>query len=222
VRSVVAAPLLALLLALLGACASPVEGQLEQASTLMREGSYEKALAIYEGVLKRVPDAPNIHTNMGFALSQLGRYDEAIAHFEAARAQKTPPALNATLLHNWAYALEQLGRLDDAAAKYAEAAAAVPARSGVYINWGNVLVRLGRLDEAAERYGQAVKNDPDSVVGWFNRGYALERLNRPDEALACYRTVLSLKGDLPSDLQEHARRFVAQADAAGKEEGPKL
>jgi len=221
VRPVAVAVLVALL-ALPGACTSPVEGQLETASTLMRQGSYEKALAIYEDVLQRVPDAPNIHTNMGFALSQLGRYDEAITHFEAAQAQKTRPALNATLLHDWAFALERLGRLDDAAAKYAEAAAADPARAGVYINWGNVLARLGHLDEAADRYAQAVQNDPDSAVGWFNQGYALERLDRAPQALECYRTFLSLKGDLPSNLQEHARRFVAQAEAAGLEGEPQL
>jgi tetratricopeptide (TPR) repeat protein len=203
------------LLLLAAACSSPVEAQLEEASTLMREGSYERALAIYDDVLKRVPDAPNIHTNMGFALSQLGRYEEALGHFEAARGQKGPPAVNATLLHDWANTLEKLGRLDEAAAKYAEAAAADPARSGVFINWGNVLVRLGRLDEAAARYAQAVENDPESAVGWFNRGYTLERLDKPTEALDCYRTFLTLKSELPSNLQEHARRFVAQADSAG-------
>lgn len=207
----------------LAACSSPVEAQLETASAKMHQGSYEEALVIYQDVLKRVPDAPNIHTNMGFALAQLGRYEEAIGQFAAARSQDGSPALNATVLHDWANALEKLGRLEEADAKYAEAAAADPARAGVFVNWGNVLVRLGRLDEAAERYARAVEIDPDSAVAWFNRGYALERLDKPREALGCYRTFLTLKGgDVPSNLQEHARRFVAQADAAGSGGGTGL
>jgi tetratricopeptide (TPR) repeat protein len=209
----------AALAVLLAGCASPVEGQLETASGLMRQGDYEGALALYQGVIERVPDAPNIHVNMGFALSQLGRYEEAITHFEAAGAQKAPPGLEATLLHDWGMALEKLDRLDEAAAKFEAAARADPARAGVYVNWGNVLVRLNRLDEAADRYADAVRNDPDSAVGWFNRGYTLERLDRVQEALECYRTFLGLKGDVPSNLQEHARVFVAQADAAAKNGG---
>jgi len=212
----------ATLVLLVAACSSPVEAQLEEASVLMREESYEHALTIYEDVLKRVPDAPNIHTNMGFALSQLGRYEEALGHFEAARGQKGSPAVNATLLHDWANALEKLGRLEEAEAKYAEAASADPSRAGVFVNWGNVLVRLGRLDEAAARYAQAVENDPESAVGWFNRGYTLERMGKAEAALGCYRTFLTLKGDVPSNLQEHARRFVAQADSAGGRKGTGL
>lgn len=216
------APAWALLAAWLTGCASPVEGQLEAASAEMRQGAYEKALAIYGQVLDRVPEAPNIHNNMGYALAQLGRYEEAIAHFEAAREQGGSGPLAATLLHNWANALEKLGRTEEAADKYAEAAALDPSRADVFINWGNVLVHLDRLEEAAERYAQGVANNPESAIGWFNRGYALERLERAREALDCYRTFLSLQGDVPSNLQEHARRFVAQAEAAGVGKGASL
>jgi tetratricopeptide (TPR) repeat protein len=206
---------LAACLATAAACSSPVETQLEAASAEMRQGAYENALVIYDEVLERVPDAPNIHNNMGYALAQLGRYEEAVGHFQAARAQGGPRSLNATLLHNWANALEKMGSNAEAAEKYAEAAALDPTRADVFVNWGNTLVRLGRLEEAAERYATAVDNDPASAVGWFNRGYTLERLERVPEAVSCYRTFLTLKGGVPSNLHEHARRFVAQAEAAG-------
>jgi tetratricopeptide (TPR) repeat protein len=210
--AVLAAGLSALTLA--ASCAPPIESELDSASLEMRQGAYEHAVSLYADVLRRVPDAPNIHNNMGYALAQLGRYDEAIVHYEAAAAQRGSGPLEATLLHNWAHALEKLGRLEESAAKYAEAAQADPARGDVYIGWGNVLVALGRVDDAAERYRQAVEASPESAVGWFNLGHAQERLDRADDALASYRTFLTLKGDVPSNIQEHARRFVAQADAA--------
>jgi len=210
--AVLAAGLSALTLA--QGCAPPIESELDSASQEMRQGAYEQAVQLYTDVLRRVPDAPNIHNNMGYALAQLGRFDEAIAQYEAAAAEGDKGPLKATLLHNWASALEKLGRLEEAEAKYAEAANADPARGDVYIGWGNVLMTLGRADEAVQRYHQAVEAAPDSAVGWFNLGHAQERLDRADDALSSYRTFLSLKGDVPSNIQEHARRYVAQADAA--------
>jgi len=211
VRRVTCPVLVALVLA---GCTAPIENELDTAAQEMRQGGYEEAVKLYEDVLTRVPDAPNIHNNLGYALSQLGRYDEALVHFEAAAKQHGPVALQATLLHNWANALEKLGRYDDADRKYALAAQADPSRADVFVNWGNVLVELGRPEDAAERYKQAVDINPESPLGWFNLGHALELLNRPEQALRCYRTFLGLKGDVPSNIVEHARRFVAQADAA--------
>jgi tetratricopeptide (TPR) repeat protein len=198
----------------LAGCSPPIETELDTAAQEMRQGSYESAVKVYEDVLTRVPDAPNIHNNLGYALAQLGRYEEALRQFEAAAGQGGPVALQATLLHNWANALEKLGRFAEADRKYALAAQADPSRPDVFVNWGNVLVELNRPDDAADRYRQAVEINPDSPLGWFNLGHTLERLNRPDEALACYRTFLGLKGDVPSNIVEHARRFVAQADTA--------
>lgn len=195
-------------------CSPPIETELDTAAQEMRQGAYESAVKVYQDVLTRVPDAPNIHNNLGFALAQLGRYDEALRQFEAAAEQGGPAALQATLLHNWANALEKLGRFAEADQKYALAAKADPSRADVFVNWGNVLVELNRPDDAADRYRQAVEINPDSALGWFNLGHTLERLNRPDDALACYRTFLGLKGDVPSNIVEHARGFVAQADAA--------
>jgi len=213
-RSCVAALVAALAALAPAACTAPIENELDTAAQEMRQGSYEDAIKLYQDVLTRVPDAPNIHNNLGYALSQLGRYDEALTHFEAAGKKGGPVPLQATLLHNWANALEKLGRYDEAEKKYAQAAQADPSRADVFVNWGNVLVQLKEPEAAADRYRQAVQINPDSALGWFNLGNTLERLGRPEEALACYRTFLGIQGDVPSNIVEHARRFVAAADAA--------
>lgn len=203
------------LLLLLAACTSPVEDRLDTAALEMRQGAYENALTIYEEVLLDVPDAPNLHNNMGYSLLQLGRYDEALEHFETAYGGGTGHT-DASLLHNWGNALEKLASFEEAEKKYAAAAGADPSRADVFINWGNVLSRLDRLEEAATRYEQGTKNDPDSAVGWFNWGYTLERLSRHQDALHCYKIFLSLDNPGPSNLVEHARRYVSGAKGAGK------
>ncbi len=204
---------------LLLGCSSQVESQLDRAQLEMSQGAYENAVATYAEVLKSVPNAASIHANMGYALSQLGRYDEALEHFRVAFEKSARQRVDVTLLHNWANTLEKVGKLDAAEAKYAEAAKADPGRATVFVNWGNVLVKLDRLDEAEQRYRHAVENDPQSVLGWFNHAYTLERLKRHDEALTSYRTFLRYSKGAPSDLLDHARHFVAQADAAGHREG---
>ncbi|MBI5137475.1 MAG: tetratricopeptide repeat protein [Nitrospirae bacterium] len=205
--------------ALLAGCTSQVDAQLDAAQLEMRQGAYEHAVDLYAEVLENVPRAPNIHTNMGFALLQLDRHAEALAHFETAQAQLGAGKADVSLLHNWASALERLDRLEEAEAKYAEAAQVDPGRASVLINWANLLGRMGRLDDAEQRYAQALAAEPESALAWVNRGYTLERLGRPEEALVCYRTFLTFSDDAPSDLIDHARRFVAQAEAAGQVAG---
>ncbi|MFQ5508990.1 MAG: tetratricopeptide repeat protein [Leptospirillia bacterium] len=217
------APCLAgLTLILSAACSSPVESRLDAASLEMQQGAYERAISIYEDLLVKVPDAPNLHNNMGYALLQLGRYEEALSHFEAALEGTSANTQRAALLHNWANALEKLGDLEASADMYSSAADADPFRAETHVNWGNVLVRLGKLEEAVEHYRKGTDINPDNATGWFNLGNSYERLGRLNDALESYRQFLSTGGDSPSNMTEHARRFVAQAEAAAAGEGTDL
>ena len=199
-------------------CSQSVEARLDTALLEMRQGAYENALTIYAEVLEVVPAAPNVHNNMGYALLQLGRYEDSLAHFETAYAQDPGAKADVALLHNWANALHKLGRDEEAEQKF-RAATQGDAGADVYINWGNVLTGLERLKEAGERYRHAVELDPEAAVGWFNLGYTLERLGEAEEALRCYRNFLGMAEGSPSDLGDHARQFVAQAEAAGQASG---
>jgi len=199
------------------ACTSSVENRLDQALLAVRQGDYEGAVAAYRQVLKTVPDAAHVHANLGYALLQLGRYPEALSEFEAARFSDGDARARGALLHNWGNALEKLGRYREAAERYEAAIDADPTRADVFINWGNTQVQLGDLEGAARYYAQGLALDPESALGWFNRGYTLERLQRPIEALTCFRRYLELEGGKhPSDLAQHARKFVSQAEAAGQ------
>ncbi len=193
-----------------------MESRLDTALLEMRQGSWDNALTIYEEVVSQLPQAPNVHNNMGYALMQLGRFEEALSHFEAAGQQQPEGVVDGTVLHNWANTLEKLKRYPEAEAKYRQAAQAAPDGVDVFINWGNVLVQLERLPEAAERFRTAVEHNPEMGLGWFNLGYALERQGKPRKALVAYRTFVELESEKPSSRLEHAREFVAQAAAAAR------
>ncbi|MDH4229568.1 MAG: tetratricopeptide repeat protein [Nitrospirota bacterium] len=213
------APALALfgVLALLApGCKGSIESQLETASLEMQQGAYDHAAEIYTDVLKQVPNAPNLHNNLGYSLLQLGRYEESLQHFSAAYEQ-TREDPDPVLIHNWGTALEKLNRLEEAEAKFAQAAGLDPTRSQVFVNWGNVLTRLKRPDEALERYSDAVRINTTDAVAWFNLGYTQEQMNRNEEAIRSFQNYLANVDQVgaSSSNYEHARAFVAQAEAAG-------
>ena len=52
------------------------------AATLFGEGDHAGALAHYEDVLELDPGYRRAHYGAGAALAMLGRFDEALAHFE--------------------------------------------------------------------------------------------------------------------------------------------
>lgn len=216
---VLTAALTALLAFLPAGCTTSVESQLETASLEMQQGAYERAAEIYTDVLRKVPDAPRIHNNLGYALMQLGRYEEALPHFAAAAENQRSNHTDPALLHNWATALEKLERYEEAADKYALAAEADPTSAPVQIGWGNVLSHMEKNDEALEHFSTAVELSPNNATAWFNRGYTQEKLGHNDEAVVSYQTFLSIGTEGPSNLHEHARSFVAHAQAAGRAGG---
>ncbi|MEO1967724.1 MAG: sulfotransferase [Sphingomonadaceae bacterium] len=54
----------------------------------LQTGDYDRALALFEQVLKALPEDPATHTSRGHALKTLGRQDEAIASYRRAIAAR--------------------------------------------------------------------------------------------------------------------------------------
>jgi len=63
------------------------DGPVNVARARLQEGDVETAIPLLEQALELSPGLARAHYFLGTALRALGRYDEALAHFEAARAQ---------------------------------------------------------------------------------------------------------------------------------------
>jgi len=74
------------------------------------EGDLAGAVAGYKQFLKLHPEATPIHANLGAALADLGRYEEAVSEYEIALKQS--PSLSAARL-NLALAYYNMGRISD-------------------------------------------------------------------------------------------------------------
>lgn len=109
--------------------------------------------------------------NLGTALSDAGRYDEALASLEAARdlAPRNPHVLN-----NLGLALQELGRLEDAAASFRAALALAPDFAEAHANLHALLVASDPA-AAAECLQRALALRPDDSALRFLLGVLLTR-----------------------------------------------
>ncbi|MEG3961743.1 tetratricopeptide repeat protein, partial [Microcoleus sp. S36b_A2] len=94
------------------------------------------------------------HRNLGLALQQQGRLDEAIAAYRPA-IQINPN--DAEAHRNLGLALQQQGRLDEAIAAYRQAIKIDTNYAEAYKNLGWILQEQGRLEEASAAYRQAIQ-----------------------------------------------------------------
>jgi tetratricopeptide (TPR) repeat protein len=127
--------------------------------------------------------------NLGVALENEGRFDEATSHYRRAIAFKADyaPAYN-----NMGTALRAKGNREEAVATYQRALSLQPDYPEAHYNVGNVLVDLGRAREAVDHFQRALQVIPGSVDVHNNLGIALAAQGRLDEAIAQFREALKI------------------------------
>jgi tetratricopeptide (TPR) repeat protein len=130
------------------------------------------------------------HNNLGIALMQKGRMDEAITHFQKA-LQINPD--NAVAHNNFGNALSQEGRVDEAITQYQKALRIDPNLALAHINLGLVLFQQGKVDEAITQYQEALEINPDYADARVSLGNFLLQKGRVDEAITQYQKELQSK-----------------------------
>jgi tetratricopeptide (TPR) repeat protein len=130
------------------------------------------------------------HYNLAGCLTELGRFDEALA--EGRRALAIYPDY-AHAHHNLGNVLFRQGQVDEAIAHWRRALEIDPRLAGAHNNLGNALLGMGRLDEAVAHLQMAVKTDPDLASAHNNLGNALLRKGRLDEAIARFQEAVRLR-----------------------------
>ncbi|MEZ5416016.1 MAG: tetratricopeptide repeat protein [Vicinamibacterales bacterium] len=128
-------------------------------------------------------------TNLGTALYEQGRYDEAIARFR--RALDAEPAY-VPAFNNLGVALRAAGRTDDAIRTYREGLAIRDDYPDLHYNLANALIAIDRPDEAAEHLRRATAGTPDSAGAHNNLGMALAAKGQLAEAAAEFQVAVAL------------------------------
>jgi len=127
-------------------------------------------------------------TNLGTALYEAGRLDEAAARYRRAIEIQPDyvPAFN-----NLGVTLRASGKTDDAIQTYRDGLALRNDYPDLHYNLANALIAIHRPDEAAEHLRQAAAGTPDSAGVHNNLGTALAEQGRfADAAVEFERAVL--------------------------------
>jgi tetratricopeptide (TPR) repeat protein len=157
-----------------------------------RIGNVAVALEIYDLIVARAPNSPEVHNNRGALLQLLKRHAEALESYEKAVALK-PDYANAHF--NRAVILKFLNRFDESLAGYDQAIALNPGHAEAHNNRGALLQDMRRYDEALQSYERAIAAKPDYAMAYNNRGTALMIRGDMAEAEKMFRKALELKPD---------------------------
>jgi FOG: TPR repeat len=129
------------------------------------------------------------HNNLGTALLQMGRVDEAAIHFQ--KALEVQPQY-AEARNNLGNVFFQKGRIDEAVADYQRALEINPKLPLARYNLGVAFLQKGRVSEAAGHFQGALQIEPDFVKAHYNLGITLVQLGRVSEAIGHYNKALEI------------------------------
>lgn len=149
---------------------------------------HEEAVMLIGRAVRQKPGFADAHSNLGNALRELGRLDEAEQSYRKALAARSGFAM---AHYNLGNVLMTRKRYDEAAKSFRSAIALSPNLLEAHINLGIVLGELGRLDEAENSYRKALAVRPDSPVAYYNLGNTLLEKGCPAEAAECYERALA-------------------------------
>ncbi len=162
-------------------------------STSIRLPEWHDSVSLYTKATRFAPESARVWANLGDALSNAGREEEAQAALDKAISLDST---DVTIFLNRSATLIKQGRTAEALADLQRARELSPGNAGVYLNQAALLYQLGRFPEALSDLNHAVRLDPDLADAWFNRGIVHEKLGEMQKALSDYREAISRNSGL--------------------------
>ena len=176
------------------------------AITYQNQGNNEKAIELYDEVIKLKPDLAAAYNNRGNAYGAKGDHDHAIQDYDKAIALKPD---DAEAYNNRGNACGEKGDHDHAIEDYTKAIDLKPDLAAAYNNRGNAYGEKGDHDRAIEDYTKAIDLKPDLAAAYNNRGLAYGEKGDHDRAIEDYTKAIDLK---PDDAEAYNNRGNAYGE----------
>jgi tetratricopeptide (TPR) repeat protein len=154
-----------------------------------QNGLYRRAVTLYTDTLKKNPDCWMAHDNLGVALMNENRLEEAIQHHQ--RALELKPD-NPSSRINLGNALSRQGRMAEAMQQFEAAMGSGADAAKVHYDLGVALMKTGRTQEAIEHYEESRRLNSKYLQVYINLGNAYSRIGRVQEAIENYQRGLEV------------------------------
>ena len=180
-----------------------LEEALGIAILFQKHGQLGDAEALYQQILEKVPDHPDVLHFAGVLAHQQGKSEEAISLIR--QSLELDPN-QADCYSNLGIVFKARGQFGDAVDAYRRAIAINPDHANAYSNLGVLLKAEDKPAEAEEAYRTAIRLNPEHIEAHHNLGVLLASIGRTREAVECYCRVTTLSPKHPE-----ARRLLAMA-----------
>jgi tetratricopeptide (TPR) repeat protein len=157
-------------------------------STRVQARHWRDSVTLFEHALDVTERNHVAETNLGTALLERGRVDEALAHARAAvDIRPGDPKVHVNL----GAALARKGAADEARASYDRALAIDPANAMAHFDLALLLSEQGRSAESMQQYREVLRIDPTYAKAHSGLGWVLARLGRTEEAASSFRAAIA-------------------------------
>jgi Flp pilus assembly protein TadD len=182
------------------------------AAARVQTGYWRDSITLFSHALDVTTDNEVAHNNLGIALADAGRNEEAREQYqEALRISPTEPDAN----YNLGIALAGQARYKEAVEYFQKSLKSRPNYPKALDNLGNALAKLGHIDKAAECYRKSLELNPDSAKAHNNLASALSEQGKLDEAVSEFRQALKLKPDFKEAHGNLSVTLFYKGDYAG-------
>ncbi len=164
-------------------------------ATALRNRVYETPLRMWNDVVSKNPNGERARYNLGWALQQAGRRDEAYAEY--AKAIEINPSFSLPY-NNLGMAKLEAGSPNEAEVFLRSAVEHDPLFAEAWGNLGTVLAQRGALDDARKALKKSIEIDPTIAQPHFNLGLVLARSRAFEQAGNAFRQAIACDPLLPS------------------------
>jgi tetratricopeptide (TPR) repeat protein len=193
-----------------GRCDTPT--LLARGNACLARRDYAAAAACYEEILAANPDHISGRNNLGAALSQLGRYQEAQQHFRrvlALRPHHPEAHCNLGMVLRWR------GRIAESEKLLRQALKIKPSYTDAQLHLSGTLMLLGRWREAKALLESVRKREPRNVAALVGLAQLVGPEGNFAEAEALFKRAIEADPYLPAAWAGLARlRRMTPADSA--------
>ena len=165
-------------------------------------------------ITKRFPDHGYSWKVLGIVLTEMGKFDEALAvNLKSVQLMPQDDECQNILGINF----RELDRLDEAESCFRRSLRLKDDSAKTHSNLGLLLQEMNRLEESEKSCNRAILIDQNYAEGYINLGITLHHLNRLSDAEINYKKAISLDPTIPKAYNNLALTLIEMGNPAEAE-----